>query len=82
MTHECPGLGCTEQVGPDRLMCPACWFLVPKPVRRAVWIAWNRGAGAGGPAHQAAMRAAIAAANRTFPSSHPNQTHTRMESRR
>lgn len=64
MTHECPGPGCAEQVAPDRLMCAACWPQVPKPVRRAVWIAWNRGAGAGTPAHQAAMRAAIAAVSR------------------
>ena len=71
MTHQCPGPACTEQVAPDRLMCPACWPLVPKPLRRAVYIAWNRGAGAGTPAHQAAMRAAIAAVNRTYPSSHP-----------
>jgi len=64
MTHECPGPGCTEQVAPDRLMCSSCCPQVPKPVRRAVWIAWNRGAGAGSPAHAAAMRAAIAAVNR------------------
>ena len=64
MTHECPGPGCTEKVALDRLMCPACWPRVPKPVRRAVWIAWNRGTGSGTPAHRAAMRAAIAAVSR------------------
>jgi len=36
----------------------------PKPVRRAVHIAWNRGAGAGTPAHRAAIRLAVAAARR------------------
>jgi hypothetical protein len=46
------------------LMCPRHWYLVPKPLRKAVWIAWRRGAGAGSPAHRAAMRAAIAAVTR------------------
>jgi hypothetical protein len=64
MTHECPGPGCAEQVEPDRLMCPTCWYQVPKPVRRAVWIAWRRGAGAGTPAHRAAIRLAVAAVRR------------------
>jgi hypothetical protein len=55
---------CTEQVDPDMLLCPRHWPLVPKPLRKAVWIAWRRGAGAGSPAHRAAMRAAITAVNR------------------
>lgn len=71
MTHRCPGPACTEQAGHDQLMCPRHWYLVPKPMRRALYIAWSRGTGAGSPAHQAAMRAAIAAVNRTSPSSHP-----------
>jgi hypothetical protein len=64
MTHECPGPGCTEQVEPSRLMCPGCWYQVPKTVRRAVHIAWNRGAGAGTPAHRSAIRLAVAAVRR------------------
>ena len=64
LTHECPAGLCTEQVGPDMLMCPGCWYQVPKPVRRAVWTAWRRGAGAGTPAHRAAIRLAVAAVNR------------------
>lgn len=64
MTHQCPGPGCTESVDSSRLMCPGCWYRAPKPVRRAVWIAWNRGAGSGTPAHRAAMKAAIAAVRR------------------
>jgi hypothetical protein len=62
LMHECPAPVCTEQIDPDMLMCPRHWYLVPKPLRRAVWIAWRRGAGS--PAHRAAMRAAIAAVNR------------------
>ena len=64
MTHQCPGPGCAAEVDPAQLMCPACWFLVPKPVRRAVHIAWNRGTGAGTPAHRAAIRLAVAAVRR------------------
>jgi hypothetical protein len=64
LTHQCPAPACTERVDPDMLMCPRCWSRVPKPVRRAVWIAWNRGAGAGTPAHRAAMAAAVGAVSR------------------
>jgi hypothetical protein len=64
MTHQCPGPRCTAEVDRSRLMCPACWGQVPKPVRRAVHIAWNRGAGAGSPAHQAAIRLPVAAVRR------------------
>jgi hypothetical protein len=64
LTHECPGPGCTHQVDSSVLMCPGCWYQVPKPIRTAVWRAWRRGAGSGTPAHRAAMTAAIAAVNR------------------
>jgi hypothetical protein len=64
MTHQCPGPGCEAEVDPSVLMCPGCWYQVPKPVRRAVHIAWNRGAGAGTPAHRAAIRLAVAAVRR------------------
>jgi hypothetical protein len=69
LTHECPAPACTEHVDPDRLMCSRCWYQVPKPLRKAVWIVWRRSAGAGTPAHRAAMRAAIAAVSRAAPSS-------------
>jgi len=64
LTHQCPAPVCTGQVDAGMLMCPRHWYQVPRPLRRAVWIAWNRGAGAGSPAHVAAMRAAIAAVSR------------------
>ena len=64
MTHNCPGPGCGAEVDSAQLMCPACWYRVPKAVRRAVYIAWNRGAGAGTPAHRAAIRLAVAAVRR------------------
>jgi hypothetical protein len=64
MTHQCPGPGCAEQVDSSRLMCPACWPQVPKPVRRALWIAWHRGPRADTPTHRAAVRLAVAAIRR------------------
>jgi len=64
VTHTCPGPRCTAEVDSAKLMCPAHWRQVPEPVRRAVWVAWNRGAGAGTRAHTAAIRLAIAAVNR------------------
>jgi hypothetical protein len=64
VTHECPGPGCAKEAGSSMLMCPACWYQVTEPIRAAVWRTWRRGAGAGTPAHRAAMTAAIAAVNR------------------
>jgi hypothetical protein len=59
--HVCPVGGCRESVRADRLMCRPHWYLVPRPLRDAVWAAWRSGGGAGSPAHAAAVRAAIAA---------------------
>jgi hypothetical protein len=64
MAHQCPAPACAERVDADMLLCPRHWYRVPGPLRRAVRVAWNRGAGAGSPAHVAAMRAAIAAVSR------------------
>ena len=64
MTHTCPGPRCDAEVDSSRLMCPGHWHQVPEPIRRAVWIAWSRGTGAGSPAHKAAIGLAIAAVNR------------------
>ena len=76
MTHKCPGPGCAEEVDPSQLLCPRCWYQVPKPIRRAVHIAWNRGAGAGAPAHRAAVRLAVAAIRREVIPHHPSSTRT------
>jgi hypothetical protein len=58
-SHECPAPGCRQPVTPDRLMCPADWREVPKPLQGAVWAAWRNGAGAGTAAHKAACKAAV-----------------------
>jgi hypothetical protein len=61
--RPCPVRACTWPVPPGRLMCPGHWRMVPGPVRKAVWAAWQGGAGAGSPAHLAAIRAAIRSVN-------------------
>jgi len=63
-THECPARNCTKRVEAGRLMCRDDWYRVPRPLRAAVWRAWDYGAGAGSEAHTAAIMAAIAAVNR------------------
>jgi hypothetical protein len=45
------------------LACRPHWYSVPKPLRDAVWAAWEDGAGS--PAHTAAIDAAIRAMNKT-----------------
>lgn len=62
-THGCPGDGCTRRVGSGMLACRTHWYMVPTPLRRAVWDAWRNGRGAGSPAHRAACAEAIAALN-------------------
>ncbi len=46
------------------LMCRPHWYVVPRPLRDAVWTAWANGAGAGSAAHRAAITAAVDAVNR------------------
>jgi hypothetical protein len=62
-SHECPVRGCKIRVAADKLMCRADWYRVPRPMRDAVWATWRSGAGAGTPAHTAAITAAVAAVN-------------------
>jgi len=62
-THRCPADGCDKQVGPLLLMCGWHWHMVPKHLQRAVYSAWDHGAGAGTKAHAAACDAAIQAVN-------------------
>lgn len=63
-THQCPARSCKRQVGTNLLMCPQHWWMVPRALRHAVWVAWKAGQGAGSPAHRAAIRAAINAVNK------------------
>ena len=63
VAHDCPARGCTARVALHMLMCRPHWFMVPLAQRRAVWAAWDGGAGAGTPEHRDAMLAAVRAVN-------------------
>jgi hypothetical protein len=58
--HECPAPGCTEMVAYDRLACRTHWFSLAKPLRDALWRAYNDH-GVGSEAHAAAVGACIRA---------------------
>jgi hypothetical protein len=62
--HMCPAGPCQRQVERDKLMCPAHWQRVPRPVQNAVHATWRGGAGEGSLAHHSAMTAAVRAASR------------------
>jgi hypothetical protein len=59
LTHRCPGPECDADVSADMLACSRHWYQVPKPLRAAVYRAWDHGLGAGTQAHRNAMRAAV-----------------------
>jgi hypothetical protein len=46
------------------LMCRPHWYMVPGPLRKAVYGAWADGSGAGSAAHAAAVDAAIQAVSK------------------
>ena len=60
-SHECPAVRCPARVSLGMLMCRPHWRMVPRPLQNAVYAAWDNGLGAGTPAHEAAMDAAIRA---------------------
>ena len=62
-SHQCPVNGCTRRVAMHMMMDRAHWYMVPKPLRDAVWDAWRNGAGAGSAAHMDAIAAAVEAVN-------------------
>ena len=61
-THSCTVGDCRTQVPREQLMCPRHWSLVPPSLKRALYRAWQGGAGAGSREHEAAMRACVEAA--------------------
>lgn len=64
--HTCPATGCTRNVPSHMLLCRTHWYMVPGPLRDAVWDAWAGGIGAGSSAHRAACADAIEAVNHTI----------------
>jgi hypothetical protein len=64
--HDCPAEPCGRaDVSDDYLMCRRHWYMVPKPLRTAVWTAYQ-GGGVGSPELLAAQVAAINAVNRAL----------------
>lgn len=61
--HDCPATGCTRRIARHQLMCRTHWYMVPKPLRDAVYDAYRHGLGAGSPAHRDAILAAAEAVN-------------------
>lgn len=41
--HVCHATGCNVKVPPRMLMCRKHWYMVPKPLRDAVWAAYVPG---------------------------------------
>jgi hypothetical protein len=67
MSHQCPVSACRWTLGDDsKLMCPKHWHMVPRPLQRAVYQAYGRGAGLGTTALICAQLAAIGAVNATL----------------
>ena len=62
--HKCPADGCEARVPAGKLMCPADWAQVPKPLQAEVYAAWDRGRGRGSQRHVRAIKAAIEAVTR------------------
>lgn len=66
MTHLCPARKCPREVPDHLLMCGIHWRMVPAPLGRAVYAAYDHGAGLGSAELTAAQDAAIRAANRAI----------------
>ena len=66
MTHLCPARTCPREVPDHLLMCGIHWRLVPPPAARAVYAAYDHGAGIGTPELIAAQAAAIRIVNRAI----------------
>jgi hypothetical protein len=64
VTHLCPARGCPREVPDHLLMCGIDWRLVPAPLQRAVYAAYDDGRGVGTLALFEAQRAAIEYVNR------------------
>jgi len=47
VTHTCPARGCRRNLPDHLLMCKPHWYQVPAHLRRAVWDAYQDGAGVG-----------------------------------
>lgn len=70
-THTCPAPGCAREVSDDLLACREHWYALPKPMRDALWRAYNDH-GRGSPAHTAAVSSCLTALERLGGSTTPS----------
>lgn len=73
--HICTAKGCMVMVGPEHLMCPHHWRMVPAALKTGVWAAYREGqtAGSASPEWHVAADAAIAAVARLERNGPPRQ---------
>lgn len=62
--HRCPVEGCKELLPHTKLMCPEHWQMVPPSTQKAVYHAYDYGAGLGTDELHHAQDAAIQAVER------------------
>ena len=43
MAHSCHAHACDKAVPPAMFMCKRHWFMVPKPLRDAIWMTYRHG---------------------------------------
>ena len=43
MAHKCHAYNCSVSVPPKMFMCKRHWFMVPAPLRRAIWATYREG---------------------------------------
>lgn len=41
--HRCHATGCREEVPPRLLMCAHHWWMVPKEIRKRIWVHYRPG---------------------------------------
>lgn len=43
MLRPCPAPECSVHIIPSLFACKRHWFMLPRPIRVAIWDAWNSG---------------------------------------
>lgn len=62
--HICHAIACYERIPPHLLMCGKHWYMVPQPLRTAVWRAYKPGQEVSKQPSRAYLEAARNAINR------------------
>jgi hypothetical protein len=74
--HQCPVEGCRVLLPPAKLMCLDHWRIVPESTRKAVYAAYDFGAGIGTEVLAQVQDAAIAAVERKLARKAKERTRT------